>query len=98
MRYCVKIYRVQNEVLVAVCDEDILGRVFEEGELILDIKKEFYGDEVFTEEQVVVFLNEATIANIAGEGVVAIAIREGIIDRENVLRVCGVPHAQMVRM
>jgi hypothetical protein len=98
MKYYAKIYRVQNEVLVAVCDEDIRGRVFEEGELILDIRKEFYGDEVFTEEQVVVFLKEATIANLAGEGVVSIAIKEGIIDKENVLRVCGVPHAQMVRM
>jgi len=98
MRFYAKVYRVQNEVLVAVCDEDVYGKVFEEGEVVLDIRKEFYGDEVFTEEQVVVFLKEATIANLAGEGAVSIAIREGIIDAENVLRVCGIPHAQMVRM
>jgi hypothetical protein len=98
MKYYVKVYRVQNEVLVAVCDASIHGRVFEEGELILDIKKEFYGEEEFTEEQVAVFLKEATIANIAGEGAIAIAVKLGIIDEENVLRVCGIPHAQMVRM
>ncbi|NOZ58586.1 MAG: DUF424 family protein [Euryarchaeota archaeon] len=98
MKYYAKVYRVQNEVLVAVCDASIHGRVFEEGELILDIKREFYGDEEFTEEQVAVFLKEATIANIAGEGAVGIAVKLGIIDEENVLRVCGIPHAQMVRM
>ncbi|WP_457555842.1 DUF424 domain-containing protein [Candidatus Pyrohabitans sp.] len=98
MKYYAKVYRVQSEVLVAVCDASIHGRVFEEGELVLDIKKEFYGDEEFTEEQIALLLREATIANIAGEDAVSMAIKLGIIDEENVLRVCGIPHAQMVRM
>ncbi|NOZ82814.1 MAG: DUF424 family protein [Euryarchaeota archaeon] len=98
MRYWTKVYRVEMEVLVAVCDEELLGQVFEEGELVLDVREEFYGGERLTESEVLQVLREATIANLTGRGAVRMGIKAGVIDRRNVLKVQGIPHAQMVRM
>ncbi len=98
MRYWAKVYRVEMEVLVAVCDEELLGQVFEEGEVVLDVREEFYGGERLTESEVLEVLREATIANLTGREAVRVGIRAGVIDRKNVLEVQGVPHAQMVRM
>ena len=42
------------------------------------------------------YLRLATIANLVGEEVVRIAVEEGFIDESCVLRVDGIPHAQMV--
>ncbi|MDI6709045.1 MAG: DUF424 family protein [Candidatus Thermoplasmatota archaeon] len=98
MQFYARVYRVQSEVVVAACDRNVHGKSFEEGNLVLYVKKEFYGDELVGEEEVSSLLARATIANLVGEKIVAHAIKIGIIDSQNVLRVKGVPHAQMARM
>jgi len=91
-----KIYRVRGEVLVAVCDSDIVGKIFREGDLKIEVKESFYGDKDVGEEEVKRALRMATIANITGRKAVELAIRMGIIDRENVLKIGECWHAQMV--
>ncbi|AGK60636.1 hypothetical protein Asulf_00617 [Archaeoglobus sulfaticallidus PM70-1] len=91
-----KIYRVQREVLVAVCDSSIVGNTYRSDGFKIEISEEFYGKEEVGEEEVRKALKSATIANISGEKAVKLAIEAGIIDEENVLRVGDCWHAQMV--
>ena len=98
MEYCLKVYRHGTEILVAVCDPDILGKVFEEGDLVIEVTEKFYGNRRVKKEEVIKALRYATIANITGVNSVECAIEAGIIDRERVLWIAGVPHAQMVRI
>lgn len=67
MKFRMKIYRVRGEVLVAVCDEDIVGKTFREKDLKIEVKEEFYGKESYDEEEVKRALRQATIANITGK-------------------------------
>lgn len=94
----VKVYRVQGEVLVAACDEELLGKTFREGELKLEVKERFYKGELVEEDALAPLLREATIANLTGKRCVKKAVELGYIDSERVLRIDGVPHAQLVRM
>lgn len=96
MKFRMKIYRVKGEVLVAVCDAEIAGKTFTEGNLKIEVKEEFYGKEEFEEIEVEKALKMATIANITGEKAVELAIRIGIIDKDKVLKIKDCPHAQMV--
>lgn len=98
MQFYAKVYRAQSEVMVAACDRSVHGKTFEEGNLVLDVKKEFYGEELVGEDEISSLLARATVANLIGKDIVAHAIKIGIIEPQNVLRVRGVPHAQMVRM
>ncbi|MDK2869120.1 MAG: uncharacterized protein PWP39_355 [Pyrococcus sp.] len=97
-RMYVKVYRIQGEVLVAACDEELLGKTFREGELKLEVKERFYKGELMDVEELGRLLEEATIANLTGEKVVKKAIELGYIDENRVLRIQGVPHAQMAKM
>lgn len=92
-----KVYRLEDEILVAVCDEKYLGREFIEGNLHLVVSKEFYGDRHAVYDEVASALKEATIANLVGEESVACGIEQGLIDSKNVIYIQNVPHAQMVR-
>ncbi|AEH24380.1 DUF424 domain-containing protein [Pyrococcus yayanosii] len=94
----IKVYRVQGEVLLAACDEELLGKTFREGELRLDVKERFYKGELVEVDALADFLKEATIANLVGERCVGKAIELGYVDEERVLRIQGVPHAQMAKM
>ncbi|MBE8540298.1 DUF424 family protein [Geoglobus acetivorans] len=98
MKYRMKIYRVKGEVLVAVCDEELIGRNFKEGELKIEIREEFYGEKSYEESEVKKMLRQATIANISGERAVKLAISMGIVDENRVLKIGECWHAQMVVM
>jgi hypothetical protein len=98
MMFRMKIYRVGEEVLVAVCDSDIVGKRFEEKGLKIEINENFYGIEEVREEEVKKALLEATIANISGERAVKLAISIGIVEEGNVLKIGNCWHAQMVLM
>lgn len=93
-----KRYNTDEHVIVAVCDRDIVGKKFREGELVLKLEESFYkGDEV-REKDVKEALSCATIVNIAGRRAVACAVDCGCIDPDTVIIVEGIPHAQMVRI
>jgi hypothetical protein len=98
MGFHFKIYRAEGELLIAACDENIFGLTFEEGKLVLDVDKNFYGNEIVEWDHLCSFLSKATILNLVGEELISKAIESGFIDARNVLWVDGVPHAQMVRI
>jgi hypothetical protein len=93
-----KVYRQGAEVLVAVCDSDLLGKRFAEGRLHVEVSKDFFGDEKASPEELETALEKATIANFVGCCAVEQAIRLGYVEKENVLCIEGVLCAQMVRM
>ena len=39
---CIKIYKQGTDILLGACDEQIIGKKFEDGKFVLDVKKEFY--------------------------------------------------------
>jgi hypothetical protein len=87
-----------GELLVAACDAALVGRRFEEGELCLELRPGFYDGERVDRKLLLEVLALATIANLAGEETVGAAVEAGLVDPECVIRIKGVPHAQLVRM
>ena len=85
---CIKVYRTGGEILVAACDAELLGKTLVEGEI------EFYDGVRGDEEMLRKHLSIATIANLVGKRSVRCGIKMGLIDKENVLNIDGIPHAQ----
>ena len=92
----VKIHKSYRDA-VAVCDKEILGRRFEQGNKQLDVKESFFlGDEI--EENSLVDLmkdlaKEDVTFNIVGSKSVKAALKAGIINNEGVKRIQGIPFA-----
>ncbi len=74
IRLYLKVYKVDNEVLVAVCDEKYLGKEFSDGNAQLNVSEKFYGNTPASCHEVAAALQDATIANLVGEESVACAI------------------------
>ena len=91
-----KVYHIDSETMVAVCDEDILGKEFSEGDLHLKVTKEFYGNVPADYDEVVSALGEATIANIVGKESVACAVENGFVDVDAIIYIEGIPHVQII--
>ena len=93
-----KKYDTDGQVVVAVCDRDILGKKFKDGKLVLKLDESFYKGEEVYENEVKEALLCATIANVAGKRSVACAVECGCIDPDTVIFIDGIPHAQMVQI
>ncbi len=94
----VKMHRQGPEVLVAACDDDIVGKTFGGKDLKITVSASFYQGDRGGEELLVSRLGMATVANLVGKRTLAIAVKHGFVDAENVLQIGEVPHAQMARM
>lgn len=85
-------------LLVSVCDRDILGETFENGDVSLTVKEDFYDGERVDEETVIDSLSRAAVANIVGRKAVGVAIEHGFVAEGNVLEIGETEHAQFLRM
>ncbi|MEK6906934.1 MAG: DUF424 family protein [Nanoarchaeota archaeon] len=81
-----------NEV-VAICDEDLLGKKFSENNLKLEITKRFYKGEIIADEKIIEILQNARNINIVGKDSVKLAVKAGIIDESNIIKIKKIPHA-----
>lgn len=82
--------------LVSVCDADVLGEDFENGDVSLTVDPAFYDGEAADEHAVIESLANCSVANLVGTDAVDLAIEHGFIDEENVLDFDGTRHAQLL--
>ncbi len=94
--FYIRVVRVKGETLVAICDENILGKKFSEGELKIWVNPAFYGKKLVSAKEAIETLSSASIGNIVGKNIVRHAILAGLILAENVIEIEGVPHAQIL--
>ena len=98
MEVYMNLKRVGSNVLLAVCDCDLLGRTLREGKIVFKIKDEFYNGRKGTVEEAMGMINNSTIVNLVGKTCVDKAIAHGYVHPEAVIEIEGVPHAQIMKL
>lgn len=98
MEVYVNLKKAGRNVLLAICDCEILGRTLREGKIVFHVKDEFYNGGRVTVEEAVGMIENSTIVNMVGKNCVDKAIEKGFVHPEAVLRIEGVPHAQIVKL
>ncbi len=83
--------------IVAICDSDLLGKKFEEGEFQLDVKESFFNGDEKNKEETIEFIRdmskEDATFNIIGKESVQAAIDAEIITEEGIKKIQGIPFA-----
>ena len=90
-----KRYLRGGDVVIALADEELMGKQFEEGDFLLKIGA-FYRGELIDEEEARERVKEGTIINAVGERAVGVLIDLGLATEKSVKRVSGVPHVQSI--
>ena len=97
MRLVVNVHHKDHRTVVAVCDSAIIGQLFEDGELQLDLSGDFYrGDEYEDASIVGDLIRNADSVNLVGDEAIKLGLMEGVIDPDHVRVISGVPHAQAI--
>ncbi len=98
MEVYVKLKQVGQNVVLAICDVELLGRTLREGKIVFKVKDEFYNGGKASVEEAVSMINNSTIVNMVGKNCVEKAIAKGYVHPEAVIEIEGVPHAQIIKL
>ncbi len=85
-------------MVLAICDSELLGRTLREGKIVFHVKDEFYNGGKVPVEEAVCMIENSTIVNLVGNNCVEKAIEKGYVHPEAVLKIEGVPHAQIIKL
>jgi Uncharacterized conserved protein len=92
----VRFYIRDTEMLLAACDEELIGKTFREGKMKLTVSKIFYCSEIVDENELKGMMLRATSMNLVGPKTIAVAKDLGLV--QETITIEGVEHAQVVRM
>ena len=94
----VRIHKAADDIILAACDEEVLGKTFTGDEMKITVTERFYNGELVSEETFVQRMGSVTIMNLVGERVIALAMEQGHVSEDGILEIGGVKHAQVVKL
>jgi hypothetical protein len=93
-----KLRRWGKCVLLAACDVELLGEILRDGKIVFKVDEEFYKGPKMLVEEALELIEESTMVNMVGHNIVKRAIEKGLVHPQAVLKICGIPHAQIVKI
>lgn len=93
-----KIFATNFNLVIALCDKEIINKRLEYKDIKVKISKNFYGERVIDEETALSLMKRATIGNLIGKRIIKLAKKHDFITKENIISIGGIPHAQFVKI
>jgi hypothetical protein len=94
----VKVHSFQGCVLIAVCDEELLGKILNEKDICFDVSEKFFKGLKMSVEEAIDLIRNADTANLIGARIVNRAMKEKLVHPEAIMSIAGIPHAQIVKL
>ena len=92
----VKIRESNNKKIVVVCDKNLLGKKFTEKNLQLDLTSDFYKGEEKSEQEILKIIDTAYIVNLVGKKSIKLALKKGLITKNNIVYIKKIPQTQAI--
>lgn len=98
MQFSVKITEYQKNLMLNICDVDLLGKNIVQNELTMTISKIYYGDQIIEEEEAKKLLESSTIINMVGKNTISLSLELGIGSENGVKKISGIPFLIVFKM
>ncbi len=98
MRFSVKVTEYQKNLMLNICDVDLLGKSISENELTMKISESYYGNEIIEIEEAKRLLENSNIINMVGKNTVSLSLELGIGSENGVKKISGVPFLIIFKM
>jgi uncharacterized protein len=88
--YASRITEYQGSVMLSICDLELVGITLRDGELSINLSKEYFQEQVIGEQQAIGLLKACSIANLVGGRIVA-PLNLRLANEVSVKRISGIP-------
>jgi len=91
MQFAVRVSDYQKQVMLNICDADLLGKKIVQDDLTMNISESYYGERFVEKEEAEVLLKTSSIINMAGKETVSLSVKLGVGSENGIKKVSGVP-------
>ncbi|MCX8163360.1 MAG: DUF424 family protein [Candidatus Micrarchaeota archaeon] len=95
-----KIHEQQGELILALCDGELIGKKFSDSKRVLDLDtfKNFYFGQELNLKEIKILFEQCDSINIVGKEAVALALGLGYIKHEDIIYIDKIPHVQIYKL
>ena len=90
-KYALRSIGYRGSTMINICDLELIGTHLEQGELVIDLTREYFQHQVIEDLSAEKLLLDCSIANLVGERIVRQAIRLRLAKEASIKRISGVP-------
>ncbi len=98
MQFFARMTNYQNNTMLNICDAEFIGKTITEGELNMNITKNYYGDKPIDQEEAKILLQKASIINMVGNEIISMSVDLGIGSKNGIKLISGVPFLIVFQM
>ena len=98
MQFSVKITDYQKNLMLNICDIDLLGKNISEDKLNMNISKSYYGEKIIEHEEAKSLLKTASIINMVGKETISLSLELGVGSEHGVKTIDGIPFLIVFKM
>ncbi|MDH3501618.1 MAG: DUF424 domain-containing protein [Nitrosopumilus sp.] len=91
MQFSVKVIDYQKNMMLNICDFDLLGKDIVQDKLTMSISKSYYGEKFVNKEEAESLLKKSSIINMVGKNSISLSIELGIGSENGVKEISGIP-------
>ena len=98
MQFSIKTTDYQKNLMLNICDAELLGKNIVENELNMKISESYYGEKLVEHEEARTLLKNASIINMVGKETISLSLELGVGTESGVKKIVGVPFLIVFKM
>ena len=91
MPFSVRVTDYQKNIMLNICDANLLGKKIVQDELTMHISENYYGERFVEKEEAESLLKSSSIINMAGKETVSLSLKIGVGSENAVKIISDVP-------
>ncbi len=98
MQFSVRISDYQKNMMLNICDAELLGKNIIQDELNMHISKSYYGEKLVEKEEAKQLLKSSSIINMVGKKTISLSLELGIGSENGVKTISDIPFLIVFKM
>ena len=91
MQFSVRVTDYQKQMMLNICDAELLGKKITQDDLTMHISENYYGERFVDQKEAESLLKSSSIINMAGKDTIALSLKLGVGSEQAVKTVSDVP-------
>ena len=98
MKFSVKTTDYQKNIMLNICDAELVGKNIVQEKLTMNISESYYGGELIDTKKAAELLKNSSIINMVGENIISLSIKLGIGSENGIKLISGIPFLLVFKM
>ena len=98
MQFSVRVSDYQKNMMLNICDVDLLGKNIIQDELNMYISESYYGEKLVEREEAKTLLKNSSIINMVGKETISLSLELGIGSENGIKKISNVPFLIVFKM